>query len=267
MKGPKNGVVKASFCSSVVGDNARFKKSSVVLILSMGQETAEWEKLAAQLELINNNFKECIVVLADTLQRYTLKVTEKLKYSEVYDVALQRGKLWLKRNQTVLSKLTIPHKITTWNDWLEHPNYQENRKLIDCHFENSPSFKQAFLNTAELFYSRYQTRIGTVSSVSKREEDISYCLEYLKEESTIIMPIWAKEGINFIIYPSEIPEALQAAYECLVKPKYGDTVARWIPVKFKRYAAQKTSNLYQNNKMQGQVLSKGSNQHMNANFG
>ena len=71
---PQNTLVKVTFrCSEQ--DKADMVDSDCILHISVGQEYHEGEKLIATMDLINETFRSCTIMLCDTLQRHTLKLS------------------------------------------------------------------------------------------------------------------------------------------------------------------------------------------------
>ena len=55
-------------------DKLCFSKSIYSVTVSVGQKTQEKEKLAATLKIINNSFKESVIMVCDSLQRHSLAI-------------------------------------------------------------------------------------------------------------------------------------------------------------------------------------------------
>ena len=69
MKGPKNGVVCASTSYSVT--DSLYNKHCC-LAISVGQPYHEGIQLETAVNLIDNTFTQCTIVLGDSLQRHNL---------------------------------------------------------------------------------------------------------------------------------------------------------------------------------------------------
>ncbi len=101
MKGPKNGILKASIKDTPLEYRKFFHKSSCMLLISVGQIYHEGEKLSLVIDLINNKFKTCTIMLCDTLQRYNLM--EDYNEKEAYQLTLRQGAEWLNINELLFS--------------------------------------------------------------------------------------------------------------------------------------------------------------------
>ncbi len=206
-------------------------KHQVVLLISPGYDYHESNKLSAIINLINkSNFSNCLVVIGDTNYRHTLKISHP-QCKNLYEKAKEIGDHWLERNIKFLDLIKIENTISRWQEWLDHPDYILQREKLDRHYENNAIFREAFESSAEEFVNRF---IKHKSAHIPLDEAIQASIEYLKEECTIIMPMWAKQSINTIIYPNKMLYAMNAVYQELVIPDYGDSL-HWLTLRFKRY--------------------------------
>ena len=72
----KQKVIKCSFLSCEIADRKKFINSSCILPVSVGKKFHEAEKFEATLQLINRTFKHCSIMIDDTIQRYTLSLSD-----------------------------------------------------------------------------------------------------------------------------------------------------------------------------------------------
>lgn len=227
----KEPALRATFRHNVKNSKLIYNDSTVILLISPGQEYHEGEKFAATIDLINRSgFKECLIIIGDTNYRHTLKIIDASSDDVLYLKAQEVGEQWLTRNYKFLGQLQMNYKITRWASWFAHPTYEEHRKTVDYFYEHDLKFREAFLKSANEFVARIMERQNMIVSY---EEAINASLEYLKEECAIIMPVWAELGFNIIIYPSNMLEAMEKTYETIVKPNMGDHLI-WLPLRFKR---------------------------------
>ena len=224
---------KAKFKVSFPNDLLLTEGKKSILLISVGQPYHESQYLQAQINLINeSNFSSCDIVVADTLQRhnyiprYGIDIANKL--------SSDNGASWINRNNLIIEKLNIKHNIITWDFWLKHRLYEANKKEIDISYLTDLSYQASINNTVNNFLLRTGKRIENVEvnvKLNMEISDFNSCLEYVKEECAIIMPMWAELDYDFIIYPKVMTEAMQASYEKFVKnfsPK-----AKWLPLRFK----------------------------------
>ncbi|MGD9153365.1 MAG: hypothetical protein PVG30_06900 [Gammaproteobacteria bacterium] len=206
-----------------------FERSRCFLPISVGQPYHEGEKFAATIRLVNDsNFKECVIVVCDTLQRHTMAIFEpEMDEESLYQKALQNGDAWIERNKSTIETLTIPYQIVRWNKWLFSPLYQQKRKIIDEAYDADAKFKKAFDDTVSQFLDR----------IKKRRKDINLSiafdksLEYVKEECVFDF-LCIKDQFNFEIYPQLRSKAKQVVYEKFIKKSHKIFLKRRV-VKFK----------------------------------
>src|ERR1700722_18928644 len=111
MNNEDNRTVKASFRGCPISDRKLFPHSTCIMPISIGQRIHEGEKLSAAIKLINSNFKACCLLVDDSIQRYTMKITHDTDINYLHQIALKEGSAWLERNLNTLNLLTIPHDI------------------------------------------------------------------------------------------------------------------------------------------------------------
>lgn len=228
MKGPKNGVLKASIKDTPIEDRKLFHKSSCMLLISVGQPYHEGEKLSAAIDLVNSKFKSCTLMVCDTLQRYNM--LEFCNDENAYELSLKKGEEWLKRNNTILSKLVIPYNIIRWNDILNHRDYEAKLKKVEVLYQTDFRYKLSFTKTTDNYVLRVTRRSETLDEEKKYQNS----LNYLKEECAGML-IWADQGYSFEVYPTKRAEVLEATYELLIKPFYPEILMP-ASIRFKRYS-------------------------------
>ena len=186
-----------------------FKQAKCALPISVGQPYHEGEKFAATIDLVNENFKECTIIVCDTLQRHTIAIFEPEADDEaLYQKSLQNGDAWIARNKDKIETLTIPHQIVRWDKWLFSPLYQQKRKIIDEAYDNDALFKKVFDDTANKFLCRAKKRKNDIDLAGVFDKSLGY----VKEECVFDL-LCVKEQFDFLVYPRPRPAAKQAVYE------------------------------------------------------
>lgn len=104
------------------------------LLISVGQDYHEGEKLRALVGWVNERFTSCHVTVADTLYRHNLT------RPDAHQVTARRGCEWIWRNRPILSGLAMPLVLRRWGDWLAHPGYLAARASVDGFLEAEPRF-------------------------------------------------------------------------------------------------------------------------------
>ena len=119
---------KAYFVGVDDQQKKEFKDAKCVLLISVGQQYHEGEKFNSSIKLVNKHFSFCNILVGDTLQRHTLRINHPdISVSDSYYLAKNSGEMWIERNMQYISTLTIPHKISRWDEWI---NYSAPRDRV-----------------------------------------------------------------------------------------------------------------------------------------
>ena len=203
--------------------------STCVLPISVGQYYVEGSRFESMIELVNQTFSRCDIIIIDLLQRHTLRLnqpdsdgTEK----HHWHTAINNGKEWLNRNASTIERLNMPFNIRYWHEWLYTEAYLKQFQLLEHLYYTNSIIQQALDNSAHKFTERYLKRYPEKSNDQQRIFDL--CMDYVKEECSI-MPLWVSEGYEFEVYPGKRVPGMQAVYEMLVKPDYPNRL-RWLQV-------------------------------------
>lgn len=222
--------VKASFKDSPLSERARYKGSSVLMPISVGQPIHEGKKLEAALSLAVRCFKECTLLVDDVVQRYTLRINKPYSNNEAYLRAKYLGDKWLQRNQGILRK--FPQlKVIRWEHWLSHENFQAKFAQVEHFYQYDDYYYHALEETASVFMRRYNIKHADEHIDQQRGHDL--CIEYLHEEMAA-MCLWAEAGYQFELYPHGRNTAFNATYELMIEPFYPHLL-RSVALRFKKY--------------------------------
>lgn len=192
-----------------------FKHSNCILPISIGQKVHEGEKLLGTLQLINSSFKSCTLMIDDSIQCHTMKITENLSETKLRLKAIEEGDKWLESNKYIYQQLTIPYSITRWEAWRQHDNFKKWFKIIEDLYQSNIRYRESFRQAIQIFLSRYLNRVPSVST--SYEIASNYCLDYLKEECAV-MCLWAESGYDFEIYPTGRNQAMCATHNLIINP-------------------------------------------------
>lgn len=211
-------------------DKAKFSGSQCLLTISVGQEVHEGEKFASTIDLVNASFDSCIMLIDDSLQRHTMAINTTKDAAFFYDISIKEGDLWLIRNETYYSKLTILKKIIRWNTWLTHSHYKDKQNEITALIQNDVSYKENFENTITEFLKRYYERLQETDffDMAKARQ---LCFDYLLEECTALC-LWPEMNCQFEVYPSRRNQVMDETHKRFVLPHYPDLLHA-VGVKFK----------------------------------
>lgn len=209
-----------------------FKDSQCALTISVGQKAHEGETFAATVELVNNSFQSCVILLDDSLQRHTMALNTQENADFFYETSLKEGDLWLKRNEEHYRKLTILKNIIRWDTWLKHPQYLKEKNKITLLIENNFFYKKIFDETIKEFLKRYMSR-SNQNKLFNLEKARIHCLDYLTEECAILcLRSKLKFNSHFEIYPSRRNQAMNEIHKNFILPKYSNLLLP-VAIKFK----------------------------------
>ncbi|MEU3711937.1 tRNA-dependent cyclodipeptide synthase [Streptomyces catenulae] len=201
-----------------------------VLLVSVGQRYHEGDKLRATVELVNRSaFGELTIAVADTLQRSNF---HGVPPEEAYIRALRAGDDWLARNENILGQLTVPTEVLRWDEALKDPDYPGFRRRIEEAYAEEPEYGQAVDATIGKFIERFTARDPDVDTA----EAFRGCLAYLVEECPIIMPMWAHQGYDYVIYPQPMTAAMAATQARFVTGEFPGK-GGWLSLRYKKRSA------------------------------
>lgn len=191
----------------------RFSHSKCLFLISVGQHYHEGNKLEAALKCMNKHFKEIVLVLGDTIQRYTYAAYQNKTHAELLDFAESEGDKWLERNGNIIKEsLTKPYKLFRWERYLKHSKFSYYFSMIENAYQSGDAeYQVAFEKDAKDFLQRAGRGELSLSSNS-----ISLCLQYLKEECTC-MCLWAEENCEFLAYPYGINNVFRVTYKKFIE--------------------------------------------------
>lgn len=222
----KRNFLKASFVSE---KSLPTENKKCILLISVGQRYHEDDKLAATIDLINKSkFSSCLIAIADTLQRHNY-LDKSL--DEAYQTSLLMGDEWINRNINIINRLNPKVEILRWDDALQNEQYAFFKQKIEKEYQVNNSYQNAIHTTISSFTDRVKHR----DPYANIDLIFSNCLKYLIEECPIIMPLWASQGYDFVIYPKPMTKAMAMTHELFVKPIYHNK-GDWLSLKFKKLA-------------------------------
>lgn len=224
-------IVKASFKGNPPEERKEFPSASCLLPISVGQPIHEGDKFAATLKLINSSFKQCTILVDDSVQRHTMGIINDLEPEALYRRALDEGTHWLSRNDYVINQLSIPYEIKRWDDWFNSIHFFASYERVKAHYETNTDYKKAIDANINEFLTRYLKNHPDISVNDLRAQQL--CLDYLLEECAV-MCLWPQGKYDFEVYPSGRNQAMAATFEHLIKP-ITPHYLRAVALRFKKY--------------------------------
>jgi hypothetical protein len=210
------------------------KESKVIITISVGQPNHEGDKFLSTVLATNKQFSFARIMVCDSLQRHTMKMTSSLSLDELHEVAIEEGDRWIKRNLEAINRLAIPYQISRWDEWLKHRDFNNQSRFILELYNNDPNFKLAIRKTVDEFISRNPERI-----LIDRQRAYQLSQAYLLEECAVML-ILADEGFAYEIYPSERNEAMDFIYQNVIA-KENRQLMQAVFIKFKRIRYTQTN--------------------------
>jgi tRNA-dependent cyclodipeptide synthase len=175
------------------------------------------EYLESMVNWINEetNFKNVVVGLSDTLNRFTIQNEQNLSTHEAHLQALKLGDEWIEKNTAILKKLKKPFKFFRWDDW-----FFRNEDTIDRYkdfylnlYNHDYILRSALHEDVNKFFNR---RYGK-SIIEMPMENFNASLEYLIEELAVYSCIFEKMDDVTAIYPANELKMLKAIRRGLVQ--------------------------------------------------
>ncbi|KTD23916.1 hypothetical protein [Legionella maceachernii] len=200
--------------------------SKTIITISVGQPNHEGDKLLSTLIAANKQFSFIRIMVCDSLQRHTMKITSPLSIEELHDISVQLGSEWIERNNMYIKALTVPYHISRWDEWLYHPDFNYKQRVISDLYLNDSSFKSSILDTVNEFITRNPERLLVDSQTA-----FNLSRDYLLEECAVML-LLADEEFEYEIYPSQRNKALDYVYQAVIS-KVNSKLMQAVSIKFK----------------------------------
>ena len=186
------------------------KGKACIIYFSIGQPYCDGEKLLATMDLINETFSYCKMIVCDSLQRHTLMIRDpELSEKEAYEKSILLGNEWFKRNESAYKYLTIESDISRWESWRHHERYSSYFAQIIELYSKDELYRNTIDSTINAFLMRNKLQGDTRA--------FNLCKRYVLEESPILVPMLAETKIPFIVYPSFRTAAMTATYNHFIQ--------------------------------------------------
>lgn len=223
-------IVKCSFKNVTEEEKNKFQRSSCLLTISVGQEYHESEKFKSTITLINASFKNCKIMLYDTLQRYTMALVQNKKPEYFYDIAKQEGDLWLARNRKYFDDLDNLTEIIRWEHWLTHPDFASKKLQVMDLLVHDVDYKVTFEETIDQYLSRYQRRLENSDNFDYAKAH-QLCFDYLVEECAALC-VWPETECYVDVYPTPRNSAMDKTHRKILLKEYPG-ILHSVSLKFK----------------------------------
>lgn len=188
--------------------------SQILLPISVGQPYHESIKLKTLLVLIKKAFTQTPmpmirIMLADTLQRYSLAM-QLGKTPEACEVlAREKGEEWKERYLLPIKAMLGENvQLETWDVWREHSFFKLFIQQIENHYKENSLFREAIECDIQDFEER---RSKSSHPKGLTEVEKAHCRAYIKEECAVLK-IWEYDQVSpcyrLMIYPMKLSHAM-----------------------------------------------------------
>lgn len=203
MKNSKNNYPAqlGSYAVKVKNGGGWQQYSTARLQISVGQEYHEGAKFKATIEWAKHRFDKVVICVNDTLQRYNYMHKEGVSEVEAYAQSEVAGREWVERNINAIRSLPSC-EIIRWNNWLDHPNFNDEHKFINDLYDNDEELRSLINADVLAFWRRKQIREG-MSTYADFESFKRFSTEYLLEETAAFFLMFKKEKA-VDIYPGTV---------------------------------------------------------------
>jgi tRNA-dependent cyclodipeptide synthase len=212
------------------------KDKKAAIPISVGQHYHEKDKLISTLSMNSKLFHSCDIIVADSLQRHTIKLFSNCSMRDAANESIALGNEWIKRNENILKYLTIPFRIIQWEDCVNTKNFLLYFEKIKEYYHNNIEYKKAFQADIEIFKARFKKQYPNykVSNASLEKA----CLIYLFEEIAVYLSFFLEEKYDYVIYPSKMPNSVLASKKIFISHEHQNLLTNLI-VYFKKKGQHK----------------------------
>ncbi|MFY0599295.1 MAG: hypothetical protein JXR03_06455 [Cyclobacteriaceae bacterium] len=155
---------------------------TVRLEISVGQPYHEGEKLKSAIEWAVNRFDNLMVIVGDTIQRYTLKFENNLKELEAHRQSFVAGDLWLERNASTLKGLPV----IRWDDYRLNDRFETVHDQVLTLYHGNKEWRAQVDNAIDDTWKRRQKTKAHIYTPERHDEYLSNSLALLIEETATL---------------------------------------------------------------------------------
>ena len=194
--------------------NVKFDVTGTLIVtISLGQRYHGKDHFKATAFLIiellkEKESKQVVIIIADTLQRHnSIENLETAK--ESLKIA---GKEWISKNKESLDLLKKEIKnieVIHWDSFIESDDFLENFKIIKNLYDNDEKFKSAVNETIKGKSEKKEKKENSENKeLNLKVKKTENAINYIFEESAVLL-LWAKKyPDSFIIYPTQLNSAM-----------------------------------------------------------
>lgn len=165
------------------------------------------------------------------------KLVKNLMKHVAHARTLKAGDEWLKRNEHITARLTIPFTISRWDEWVDESIYSPYREAINHDYKKNRAFHSAVDIVTKQFINGFERRQEKNSSTDLIDFDLKKASELSKQyvlEELAVLDIWKNnpavhllgQDVNerfFNVYPFGNSSLNTAVLNCF-KQRLGDSM-------------------------------------------
>jgi hypothetical protein len=202
--------LKCSFTGVTDEKKQNFNNQRALLAVSVNNIQKNINRFSAILKLIFQYFENCTIIVGDTLQRHTLAMQSDKETTVCYDDVIALGDEWLAAHEKICKGYEGRIKIVRWDEWLNHPSFEESKLMIMDEMQKDSAYKQYFTESIDAYLNRYENRLTPANTFNRKKAE-SLCWDYLIEECAVFR-LWPSTESHFVIYDGTYPSAMKETF-------------------------------------------------------
>ncbi len=162
--------------------------------------------LTALVQWAVGHFRQCQVVVGDSLRRHNEQILQGLQGARAVDAARAVGDAFLRDHKNLFDSFDHGRlQVIRWDECLSWPEYRTDRKAIDDLYAGETDFRSAVQRDAFAFVKRMKKRSSKLAVSDEQAIELSsqYLLEEIAVFSALSMRSWSVE-----LYPGPELEVL-----------------------------------------------------------
>lgn len=171
--------------------------------ISLGSKYSQGAHLEASLKWLSEHFKTFGVIVADSVYRYTLQVTQDIDPDEAYELALRTGQEFVEMHRPLFAQYARPGQceIVFLADVLPSPRFQHYHAQLQQLYREDPAYRASVEQFAQLYLRRGEKVGEALDDARVRKEQLA--VAYLLEESAAVACL-KEQGWPLQVYPGSI---------------------------------------------------------------
>lgn len=175
------------------------KSDTCIVGISVGQHYHEGRRLTAILNFAASNFESVVILVADSLKRFTFSI-KKGSVPEAYRAdAVRLGDEWLSRNANKLAGIKVPYRVLRYSNWSCGAEFAERIQTIRTIYVNENLLENAVRTDSDDYLTKLSSR-GWQSPLSQKKL-YHACAEFLLEELAVCSLVSESVGSSTECYP------------------------------------------------------------------